>query len=85
MSDDDIDVYDIYNKNPENVKFDKNDTLFNFKFEDKTKNIKIETKICINDIITEVNRCNNNGNLIENDIVNNLKKGLYNIDDLKIL
>jgi hypothetical protein len=79
-----MDVYNIYNKNSENVNFDKNDNLFNFTFEDKTKNIKMEHKICINDIITESNKCNNNGNLVENDIVNNLKIGLYYIDDLKI-
>jgi len=76
LSDDDIDVYDINKLNSENVKFDKNDILFNCKFEDKTENIKMENKICINDIITESNKCNNNGNLVENDIVNNLNIGL---------
>ena len=44
--------------------------------EDKTENIKMENKICINDTITESNKCNNNGNLVENDIVNNLNIGL---------
>ena len=81
---DDIDVLDVDNDNFVEEKLVQNDTLFNYKFEDMNKNVKIEKIISMNNNIPESNRNNIVNTVKKHNIDHKFKKRLENIDNLRI-